>query len=147
MPRRVSACFANGENVSGARYWCQQTTSPTSGLPAIVQNLNKTRLTGGIAGYPNAVAVIAAFILDTGAKAPAVGTVMTGGAELRRHDRELISEAFGTEPYSNYGAYEAFAIACECEAHNGLHIAAEDLVVEIVDEAGMPVSAGAKAGL
>jgi phenylacetate-CoA ligase len=107
-------------------------------LAGIVEELTDARL-DGIGGYPNAVALIAGVILDTKTRAPNVRAVVTGGAELLGHERRLIRDAFGTEPCSNYAAYEAFAIACECEAHEGLHIAAEDLIVEIVDEFGRPV--------
>ena len=110
-------------------------------LAGIVRELADARL-DGIGGYPNAVALIAGFILDTETRAPTVRAVVTGGAELLAHERKLIRDAFGTEPCSNYAAYEAFAIACECEAHEGLHIAAEDLIVEIVDNFGQPVPDG-----
>jgi len=110
-------------------------------MPGILREIDEAHL-DGLGGYPNAVALLAAFIRDSGAKAPAVRTIVTGGAELLEHERTLIREAFGTEPCSDYGAYEAFAIACECEAHTGLHISAEDLVLEILDDEGIPVPPG-----
>jgi len=110
-------------------------------LPEIVRRLAGAHL-DGISGYPNGIALIARCILDTGARPPAVRAVVTGGAELLSHERRLIREAFGIEPCSNYSAYEAFAIACECQAHEGFHVAAEDLVVEILDEEGQPVPPG-----
>jgi phenylacetate-CoA ligase len=115
----------------------------TDGMPGILQELNDAH-PDGIGGYPNAVALVAAFIRDTGAIAPSVRTIVTGGAELLEHDRRLIREVFSLEPYSNYSAYEAFGIACECETHTGLHISAEDVVLEVVDENGTPLSAGAE---
>jgi phenylacetate-CoA ligase len=110
-------------------------------LPDIVRRLSKLRL-DGIGGYPNGVALLAAALLDSGTTPPALKAVVTGGAELLGHERELIRQAFGLEPCSNYSAYEAFAIACECQAHAGLHVAAEDIVVEIVDDEGLPVPPG-----
>jgi phenylacetate-CoA ligase len=110
-------------------------------LAGIVRDLAAAQL-DGIGGYPNAVALVARFILESGATAPAVRTVVTGGAELLTHERTLIREAFNREPHSNYSAYEAYAIACECEAHEGLHVAAEDVIVEIVDDEGVPVREG-----
>ncbi|MCK9356031.1 MAG: hypothetical protein M0R22_02620 [Dehalococcoidia bacterium] len=110
-------------------------------LPDIVRRLSKLRL-DGIGGYPNGVALLAAAMLDSGTPPPALKAVVTGGAELLSHERRLIREAFGLEPCSNYSAYEAFAIACECQAHEGLHIAAEDLVIEILDEQNQPVPPG-----
>ena len=93
------------------------------------------------------VAMFAGFIKDSGLPAPEVRSVVTGAGELLGHQRALIREVFGTEPYSDYGSYEVFEIACECGAHEGMHIAAEDLIVEIVDDAGVPVPPGVEGNI
>ncbi len=110
-------------------------------LPHIVRRLAEAQL-DGLGGYPNGVALIAACIQDMGMPAPRVKSIVTGGDELLSHERTLIKDAFGVEPCSNYSSYEAFAIACECQAHEGMHIAAEDLVVEILDEQDNPAPPG-----
>ena len=110
-------------------------------LPEVVRLLASAGLVG-IRAYPNAIALIAAFIKDTGSPVPAVKTVVTGGAELLTHERSIVREVFGTEPHSNYSSYEAYEIACECSAHEGLHISAEDVLVEVVDDSDAPVPPG-----
>ncbi|MFW6055845.1 MAG: phenylacetate--CoA ligase family protein [Chloroflexota bacterium] len=110
-------------------------------LPLIVALLSSERVVG-LRGYPNAVALLAASIKDSGLPAPEIRSVVTGAGELLGHQRALIREVFGTEPYSKYSSFEVYEIACECGAHAGLHVAAEDVVVEVVDDKGNPVPPG-----
>ena len=109
--------------------------------PSIVRRLSKARL-DGIRSYPNAIALIAAFIGDTGTPFPAVKFTVTGSAELLSHERSLIREVFGIEPHSDHSLYEAFEIACECSAHDGIHVSGEDLVPEVVNDKGAPLPPG-----
>ena len=110
-------------------------------LPGVVRLLAAHRL-DGIWSYPNAIALIAGFIRDTNAPVPTVRSIVTGGAELLSHERSIVRDVFGTEPYSKYSSYEALDIACECGAHEGLHISAEDVVLEVVDDTGAALPPG-----
>ena len=98
-------------------------------------------------GYVSAVCIIAEYIEEAGASAPEVGEVVVGGEQLFREQRSLLHRVFGVQPFSRYSSFENYDIAMECEAHNGMHIAAEDLVVEIVDPLGRPVRPGEKGRL
>lgn len=95
-----------------------------------------------LTGYPSAVSFIASWIEEKGTTVPALDAIVTGGEQLFTHQRQRIRTVFGLEPFSKYSTNEAFEIAMECEAHSGMHIAAEDLVVEIVDADGIPVPPG-----
>jgi len=110
-------------------------------LPAIVNRLARANVQGLI-GYPASLSVIASFIEQSSSQRLALKAVITGGEQLTDHDRRVLARVFGTEPHSNYSASEVFDFASECMAHCGLHIAAEDVVVEIVDDSGMPVTQG-----
>jgi phenylacetate-CoA ligase len=110
-------------------------------LPAIVNRLARANVQGLI-GYPASLSVIASFIEQSSSQRLALKAVITGGEQLTDRDRRVLARVFGTEPYSNYSASEVFDFASECMAHRGLHIAAEDVVVEIVDDSGMPVTQG-----
>ncbi|MCK5213225.1 MAG: phenylacetate--CoA ligase family protein, partial [Dehalococcoidia bacterium] len=113
----------------------------TSSLPDIVRLLQqpKLRLLGG---YPSAVSFIASWIRETGARARALDAVVTGGEQLFEHQRDVIRHVFGTEPYSKYACHEFFDVAMECPEHSGMHIHAEDLIVEVVDDDGTPLPPG-----
>jgi phenylacetate-coenzyme A ligase PaaK-like adenylate-forming protein len=53
-------------------------------------------------------------------------------------DRQAINEAFGPGIFETYGSREVMLMAAECEAHQGLHISMENLVIELIvrDENG-----------
>ncbi|UCH51561.1 MAG: phenylacetate--CoA ligase family protein [Chloroflexota bacterium] len=95
-----------------------------------------------IIGYPSAIYVLARFIKKNGRPDFSPKAVMAGGEQLDDHHRELFEEVFGCETYGNYGSWEAHTIAAECPEHTGYHIAAEDIIVEIVNDAGEPVPSG-----
>jgi phenylacetate-CoA ligase len=60
---------------------------------------------------------------------------------LRPEWREAISSAFGCGVANEYGARDAGFIARECP-HGGLHVTAEEVVVEVVDDNGQPLADG-----
>ena len=110
----------------------------------LAQTVDRLRRAGihGLSGYPMSLAVIAEFIRRESVQAPSLRSIVTGGAQLPPTARRLLTEVFGTEPYSKYATTEVFDIASECEAHEGLHVQAEDVIVEVVDDAGHPAPAG-----
>jgi phenylacetate-CoA ligase len=56
-------------------------------------------------------------------------------------DRAAIARVFGSRVYETYGSRETMLIAAECEAHDGMHVVDENLVVEIVRD-GVPAGPG-----
>src|SRR5690606_31821786 len=60
---------------------------------------------------------------------------------LRPEWRQVIGEVFGCGVANEYGARDAGFIARECP-YGGLHITAEELIVEVVDESGQAQPAG-----
>jgi phenylacetate-CoA ligase len=65
------------------------------------------------------------------------------GADLRSNTLgRLLEEAWGGDIFSTYGLTEAGLAFHECPAHQGLHSHPDLLIVEIVDDAGRPVSEG-----
>ncbi len=102
-------------------------------LPDIVTFLRRSG-TRCLSGYPSAISSIASWILESGSESPDLRAVVTGGEQLLRYQRERIRDVFHVEPHSKYSCQEAFEIAMECKAHTGLHVATEDLVVEVVDD-------------
>ncbi len=95
-----------------------------------------------LGSYPSIIFFIASFISDSGLSAPHPLAIITGGEQLLDHQRELIAEVFGTEPYSKYSSFENWEIASECPSHSGMHLNAEDLILELVDEGGATTPTG-----
>jgi len=58
--------------------------------------------------------------------------------KLYDHQRDQISRVFGCRVANGYGGRDAGFIAHACPA-GGMHITAEDIIVEIVDDAGNPL--------
>ena len=110
-------------------------------LDSIVRLLHRTR-PKALSAYPSALAVVARHIRQSGRPAPALHAVLTGGEQVTDEQRVVIREVFGVEPYSRYGSSENYLLATECEEHVGMHVFAQDLVVEIVDDDGSPVAPG-----
>ena len=44
----------------------------------------------------------------------------------------MLVEAFGPEIFETYGSREVMLMASECDAHDGMHLSMENLVVEVL---------------
>jgi phenylacetate-CoA ligase len=97
---------------------------------------------GFIRGYPAAIYMLARFIERGGAPGIRPKAIITSGEELHGFQRELYSRVFRCEAFSCYGSEEITTVASECAAHSGLHVSAENVVLEVVDDEDMPVPPG-----
>ena len=88
-------------------------------------------------GYPSVLARIAMHARERQQKMDGLGirVAFCTSEVLRPEWRSLISGTFGCNVANEYGARDAGLIARECP-HGGLHITAEEVVGECVDEAG-----------
>ncbi|TFH33744.1 MAG: phenylacetate--CoA ligase family protein, partial [Dehalococcoidia bacterium] len=110
-------------------------------LPDVVSTLRRTR-PSVLRAYPSVLYLIATFLKSSEQSITSIRTIVAGGEQLFDYQRQAIREVFGVEPFSKYSSMENWDIACECEAHAGMHIQAEDLVVEVVDDRGNPALPG-----
>ena len=62
--------------------------------------------------------------------------IMTSAESIYPEQRELIETVFDAPVFDRYGSREAGNIACECERHSGLHVAAPTHLVELLREDG-----------
>lgn len=85
-----------------------------------------------ITGYAQAIADLARFVNAEGLRAWKDVPVIYGAERLWPHDREDIAAAFGPAVFETYGCREFMLMGSECEAHDGLHESAENLIVEIL---------------
>jgi phenylacetate-CoA ligase len=95
-------------------------------------------------GYPSALSHIARHASKNGVRLDDLGIRVAFVTSERLYDeqRELIARAFGCAVANGYGGRDAGFIAHDCPA-GGMHITAEDIVVETVDAAGVNVPSGA----
>ncbi len=75
---------------------------------------------------------VARVALDLNLYCRSIKGIVTTGEPLYHHQRQVIERAFGCKVFDSYRSREAGPLAQECEQHNGLHINAESLFVEIV---------------
>lgn len=61
--------------------------------------------------------------------------------------REVIERVFGCKIFERYGCEEVSLIASECEAHRGMHINTDSLIVEFLKDDGQPAAAGEEASV
>jgi phenylacetate-CoA ligase len=94
-------------------------------------------------GYPSALAKVAAHAKARGQRLDDLGVrvAFVTSEMLYDHQRELIGNAFGCKVANGYGGRDAGFIAHQCP-QGGMHISAEDIVVEIVGPGDEPVADG-----
>jgi phenylacetate-coenzyme A ligase PaaK-like adenylate-forming protein len=108
-------------------------------LPELVRGLNDYR-PAILGGYPTAIALLAQE-QAAGRLAIRPGVVLTGAERLSPLARERISATFRCPVRDTYAASEFMGIAFDCR-HGRLHVNADWLILEPVDEAYRPVPPG-----
>ncbi len=95
-----------------------------------------------IVAYAQAIYELARFVEAEGIRVAPQVAIHTSAGTLYPFMREKITSVFRCPVYNRYGSREAGDIACECEAHYGLHVAPWCSYVEVVDDAGRPAPRG-----
>ena len=85
-----------------------------------------------LCGYAQALADLARYVNRHDLRTWATIPVIYGAERLWEHDRADLARAFGPAVFETYGCREFMLMGMECEAHDGLHESAENLIVEIV---------------
>ena len=96
-----------------------------------------------IFGYPSALAHIARHAQASGQRLDDLGIRVAFVTSERLYDeqRAQIAATFGCAVANGYGGRDAGFVAHECP-YGGMHISAEDIIVEIVDASGRVLPAG-----
>jgi phenylacetate-CoA ligase len=94
-------------------------------------------------GYPSSIALIAAHARSRGARMENLGVrvVFVTSERLYDQQRDTIESVFNCPVANGYGGRDAGFIAHQCPA-GGMHVSAEDIIVEILDDTGAPVQPG-----
>jgi len=64
--------------------------------------------------------------------------IISTAMPLHDYQRKAIEQALGTPVTNRYGCEEVSLIACQCERHQGLHVAAESVYVETASGGRQP---------
>ncbi|MFO1217479.1 MAG: AMP-binding protein [Burkholderiaceae bacterium] len=94
-------------------------------------------------GYPSALSHIAGHARVRGVAMTDLGIRVAFVTSERLYDdqRQAIADAFGCRVANGYGGRDAGFVAHECPS-GGMHITSEDIVVELIDAHGRPVTDG-----
>jgi phenylacetate-coenzyme A ligase PaaK-like adenylate-forming protein len=95
-------------------------------------------------GYPSSLALIAGHAEKRGIAMDDLGVkvAFVTSERLYDHQREMIARVFRCGVANGYGGRDAGFIAHECPV-GGMHITAEDIIVEIIDSKGNALPPGA----
>lgn len=111
-------------------------------MDAILADLRRSR-PRMLFGYPSALSRLAFHARARGLRMDELGirVAFCTSEVLRPEWREAIAQVFGCGVANEYGARDAGFLARECP-QGGLHLTAEEVIVEVVDEAGHRLPAG-----
>jgi phenylacetate-CoA ligase len=102
-----------------------------SNLPAYIDELRK-RQPPWLHGYPSLLALLAAYIIESGRDLGyGVRWVTTGAENLLPQQAQLIERAFGVTPIHHYGLTEGVANISQCELGT-LHVDEDFAAVEFI---------------
>jgi phenylacetate-CoA ligase len=82
--------------------------------------------------YTQSCAQFARWIRDEGLRDWNDIPVICGAEAVLPGDRAVLASAFGPAIFETYGSRETMLMAAECEAHDGMHIQEENLVIEVL---------------
>lgn len=94
-----------------------------------------------ILAYTSAIYSFAYFLNENNIGGIRPEAIIASAETLYPHQRELIESTLKCPIFNRYGGREVGIIASECSGHNGLHINAENLIVEVIKE-GKPAKRG-----
>jgi phenylacetate-CoA ligase len=107
------------------------TDNSEAALARIVVTLRKLR-PSVIVCYAQAGAALARYVNATGCRDWGDIAVIAAAERLFPADRAALTAAFGPAIFETYGNREVMLIAAECEAHAGMHVSMENLIVELI---------------
>ncbi|MFQ5787623.1 MAG: phenylacetate--CoA ligase family protein, partial [Thermodesulfobacteriota bacterium] len=113
-----------------------------SDLACVIEDLikNNTRI---LRGYPSSLTRLAEYCRDNGVIIRPK-FVTTTGETLFGRQRKILEEQFQCKVFDQYGCTEIIGVSFECGCEQGLHIASEHCIVEVVDKDGNILPPGHK---
>lgn len=100
-------------------------------LAAVVERIRRER-PQVIIGFSQALADLSRHVIARGSRDWADIHVICAAERVFPADRALIESAFGRQVFETYGSREVMLISAECEAHGGMHLSMENLLVEVI---------------
>lgn len=83
-----------------------------------------------VVGYVSSLEQFCHFLLDRNLKLDGIQGVIAAAEPVFAPTRGLVARALGAPLFNTYGSREFMSIGAECDRHEGLHVNAENLLVE-----------------
>ncbi len=93
---------------------------------------------GLIFGHAHSLYLVACQLKKMGIDDIRPNGIISTAMPLHDWQRTVIEQVFGTKVTNRYGCEEVSLIACECEQHRGLHVAAESVYTEVMSTGSVP---------
>jgi len=93
-------------------------------------------------GHAHSIYILACLVDELRLTGIRPNAIVSSSMMLVPHERAVIERVFGTRVTDFYGCEEVGGIASECERHEGMHINADQLIVEVLREDGTPAGPG-----
>ena len=93
-------------------------------------------------GHAHSIFILATLVDELKLTGIRPNAIVSSSMMLVPHERVVIERVFGTKVTDFYGCEEVGGIASECERHEGMHINADQLIVEVLREDGTPAGPG-----
>ncbi len=106
-----------------------------------IQKINEFRPVQ-ILAYAESAYGLARFVESEGLRIHSPKAIMTSTGTLYPHMRQTIERVFQSPVFNRYGSREAGDMACECEAHEGLHVSPLTHLIEILRPDGSAAPPG-----
>ena len=103
-------------------------------IPWYLEQLNRCR-PQSIVAYTNPLYFFASALEEQGLVPFSPSSIIVGAEKLHDFQRQTIERVFRAPVFETYGSREFMLIGGEC-GHAGLHLSLENLLVEILDDAG-----------
>lgn len=92
--------------------------------------------------YPSQIQLLAEFCIDQGITITSIEQVETVGEMVNDELATLVDKAWGAKLINIYSSEEFGYIAIQCPEYNHLHVNAESVFLELLDENNQPASPG-----
>lgn len=95
-----------------------------------------------ITAYPTGLFIFASFLEKRGLSIYKPKGIICSGETLYKYQKKQIESIFNCKVFNRYGCREVGNIAHQCDKQAGLHINAEHIIAEVIDENGNPCKPG-----
>jgi len=137
---KTKALYGRVRNYFLNKHWVDAFALREETIRAALALINRVRPVV-VTGYANALYIVARFAKDNGIRVASPAGVVSCAELLFPHQRALLEEVFGCRVFNRYGCREVCDIGQDCRSSRELHLAIDNVVVEVTRE-GKSLPAG-----